>query len=70
MQRGSWQAQAQWGTAPSWSGKFYELPGEDIGVMAVHISDTQTHRAPLGWQMIDLEAIGDSEVYTYRKVDV
>lgn len=60
----------QWeevGHAPAWSGKFYVLDGDEVGVMAVHVGDIRTHRAPGGWALDKIELHDDSEVYLYKK---
>lgn len=59
-----WEAR---GNAPEWSGKFYVLDGDEVGLMAVYVGDIRTHRAPGGWQLDTIEMHDDSEVYLYRK---
>jgi hypothetical protein len=52
---------------PQWSGMFYVLDGDEVGLMAVHVADRRTHKAPGGWALDAIEMHDDSEVYLYRK---
>lgn len=55
--------------APRWSGQFYEIEDEGVGMIQVHITDQTNPQPPAGWSWdhLDESDSGDYETHWYRR---